>query len=251
MGIKSKIKKILCHLSENNTLKKEEYYPLSKTCQIPLLSIIFEQYFGQKKDGIFVEFGAFDGEYSSNTSGLADIGWYGHYIEPIPEFNTMCKMRHFNNKNIKIYDYAIGDKNDSVDIFIGGPLSTISSKMRKHFQNLEWSKSCFEKEKKISVPMITLEDFFNEIKIKHNFELLVIDVEGYEWKILQNFNLSKWNPQMVIIELHDQNPDYCNIRDECNNLVNFFNVNNYKVIYKDFINTIYVPKNSFPIILKQ
>jgi hypothetical protein len=58
----------------------EFFYTLSATCQIQNLSWIYEMFFAHKKDGTFVEVGAFDGDYASNTSCLADMGWRGHYI---------------------------------------------------------------------------------------------------------------------------------------------------------------------------
>ena len=241
MDYMMKIKNIFNIQIKENNQTIPEYYPLSKTCQIPPLSIIYTQYFGHKNNGTFVEFGAFDGEYSSNTSGLADIGWFGHYIEPIPEFNKKCKQRHSNNKNTKIYEYAIGSNNEFVNISVGGPLSTINPKMKSKFQQLDWSKSCFEKESIIKVEQITLENFLTKNYINPNFEILIVDVEGLEWDVFRNFDLSKWHPQMVIIELHDQNPDYLDIRTECNNLVCYFKSYGYKIIYKDLINTIYVP----------
>lgn len=55
-------------------------------CQIPHCAAIFEELFGLKRDGFFVEAGAYDGESFSNTSFLADIGWRGVYVEPVVEF---------------------------------------------------------------------------------------------------------------------------------------------------------------------
>src|SRR5258706_14970608 len=52
-------------------------------CQIPILEGLYEQLFGQRADGCFVEVGAFDGETYGNTAGLADLGWTGLYIEPV------------------------------------------------------------------------------------------------------------------------------------------------------------------------
>ena len=51
---------------------------------------------------------------------------------------------------------------------------------------------------------------------------------------------------MVIIELHDQNDTYLFLREECNNIVHYFEDNDYRVIYKDFSNTIYVSKDFYP-----
>src|SRR6476660_4644576 len=39
-----------------------EFYPVSKTCQIPTLSTIYERLLGRRRDGVFVEVGAYDGE---------------------------------------------------------------------------------------------------------------------------------------------------------------------------------------------
>ena len=237
--------------SLSSPVEDASYYKLSPTCQIPKLHMIYELYFGHKSDGCFVEVGAYDGEYSSNTSGLADIGWFGYYIEPVPEYFLRCKERHVKNKNIVVSQYAIGPKRGTVEINLGGPLSTISEDMKHNFYSLDWAKECFKEEKKIFAEQITLEDYLTKQEIKPGFELLVVDVEGYEWNVLHPFNISKWKPKMVIIELHDQNDDYLLIREECNNIVRYFKENGYKVIYKDFTNTVYVPEDSYPIQLKR
>jgi FkbM family methyltransferase len=207
-------------------------------------------YFSRISDGCFVEIGAYDGEYASNTSGLADIGWTGYYIEPVPEYYQRCKARHAdNNKNITTNQCAIGAESGQVEINVGGPLSTIRNEMRQNFETLCWAKGKFSGEK-IQVPQLTLEEYLIKHRVEPLFELLVIDVEGYEWNVLRNFDIQKWYPQMVIVELHDQNNDYLLIREECNNIVRYFDDNGYKVIYKDFSNTIYVPKDSYPLALK-
>lgn len=236
------------HKKQSSNDKISPFYTLSNTCQIPNLEIIYEQYFGRRKDGFFIEFGAYDGEYASNTSGLADIGWRGHYIEPVPEFFLRCKERHANNKKITVSQYAIGSESRKIGINIGGPLSTISDDMKENFENLDWGKDIFT-QGKIIVDQITLEIYLEEHEVKPDFELLVIDVEGHEWNTLHNFNIQKWQPQMVIIELHDQNDDYPLIRENCNKIVRYFDENNYKVIFKDFTNTIYVKKDSYPVYL--
>jgi FkbM family methyltransferase len=223
----------------------ENFFKLSPTCQIPKLDIIYEQYFGRRADGCFVEVGAFDGEYASNTSRLADIGWQGFYIEPVPEYFQKCVARHNVNKNIKVDQCAIGSVAGKVEIHVGGPLSTINEEMRMNFENLDWAKGNFEN-KKIEAVQFTLNDYLRKNQICQQFEILVVDVEGYEWEVFKNFDIQTWKPQMIIIELHDQNDDYLFLRKDCNKLVNYFDVNDYKVIFKDFTNTIYVPKNDFP-----
>lgn len=241
MSILRKVKRYLM-LSKPSQNEASSFYKLSPTCQIPKLDVIYERYFEQRTDGCFVEVGAYDGEYVSNTSGLADIGWTGYYIEPVPEYFQRCKARHRRNEGVTVSQCAIGAEQGKVTINVGGPLSTISGEMRDHFRSLEWARGSFKQDEKVVVNKLTLGDYLVKHRIQPQFELLVVDVEGYEWEVLRNFDIQRWRPQMVIIELHDQNDDYLLIQEECNNIVRYFDENSYKVIYKDFTNTIYVPK---------
>jgi FkbM family methyltransferase len=191
-----------------------------------------------------VEVGAYDGEYASNTSALADLGWTGYYIEPVPEFFERCRMRHAKNRSVTVSQYAIGVEQGNMQIHVGGPLSTSRDDVKKAFNDLDWAKGYFTGEK-ILAKQLTLEEYLVEHSVESGFNLLVVDVEGDEWDVFRNFDLGNWMPQMVIVELHDQNDDYIFLREECNNLVSYFDEYGYKVIYKDFSNTICVPKGSF------
>lgn len=225
--------------------KSERFYVFPPSCQIPKLDVIYEQYFGKRTDGCFVEVGAFDGEYSSNTCGLADLGWTGYYIEPVPQYYERCKARHAQNQNVTVNQLAIGAEPAKVEVNVGGPLTTIRNDVKRNFESLDWARGHFVGEK-VQVDQITLEEYLVSNNVKTDFELLSVDVEGYEWNVLRNFNIKQWRPQMVVIELHDQNDDYILIREDCNKIVRYFDENDYKVIFKDFTNTIYVPKRSYP-----
>ncbi len=230
---------------------EQRFYPLSPTCQIPKLSLIYEQYFGRREEGTFVEVGAFDGEYVSNTSGLADIGWRGIYLEPVPDFCEKCRGRHASNHNVSVINTAVGDREGTLTIHVGGPLSTASNDMKANFSQLSWAQDSFRHEKACTVRMTTLETVLRDNAVTPGFELLVIDVEGYEWNVLQRFDIAYWRPQMVVIELHDQNDDYFDIREECKSIVHYFDGADYKVIWKDFTNTIYVPHGRFPLLIDE
>jgi len=223
------------------------FYKVSDTCQIPDLPVLYEQYFGRLKAGCFVEVGAFDGEFVSNTCGLADMGWRGYYIEPVEDSFEKCSARHAQNPATTVSQIAIGAETKTITLQIAGALTTSSKRMADNFRSLEWAKSMYENSTSVDVKQITLEEYLIDHGVAPGFHVLVIDVEGTEWNVLRNFDLSHWRPQMVIIELHDQNPDYFLIREECNNIVEYFYRHDYKVISKDFTNTIYVPKDRFPL----
>src|SRR5947209_8265810 len=92
-------------------------------CQIPMLADIYMQHFGYKTNGTFVEVGAYDGESISNTVFLADIGWEGVYVEPIPEHARQAEIRHAGN-DVKVFTVAAGDDEGIVEIMVSDALSS-------------------------------------------------------------------------------------------------------------------------------
>ena len=229
----------------NDYHKNQCSYNLSQTCQIPHLADLYELYLGFKTKGFFVEFGAFDGEYASNTSGLADFGWEGIYIEPVSKYFEMCKERHKKN-NIKVLKNAIGNTNCKVEISVGGPLSTISNDLVNKFESMAWSRGYHKGEREI-IDQKKLDDILIENNVPINFDIMSVDVEGYEWQALEDFNIKRWSPKMVIVELHDNNINYDVEWDNCNKLVQYFEKNGYRVVYKDFSNTVYVRNDTFQV----
>lgn len=210
------------------------FYRLAESCQIPRLHFLYEKYFGRTTEGVFVEVGAYDGDYVSNTSCLADLGWKGYYIEPVPSFYAKCIDRHRSNTNTQVDNLAIGASAEKVRINVCGPMSSIGT---------ETGYNNNDNNEYVEATQLTLNEYLHRNNPKKNFELLVIDVEGHEWDVLQAFSIELWKPKMVIIELHDQRPDYAYLKDKFHKTVDYFERNNYKIAYKDFTNTVYVHKD--------
>ena len=168
---------------------------LSPSCQVPLLLHYYEKYLPQV--GTFVEIGAFDGESFSNTSCLADAGWNGSYIEPIPDYAKRCETRHINNA-VRVYNLAIGDTEGFLEINVGHALTTANEETLLAYRDIEWSKN-HKYEGKLSVPVLPLNEFLRLNNIAAGFDLLVVDVEGFEEKVFGTFDLGYWQPTMIIV----------------------------------------------------
>lgn len=215
---------------------------ISKTCQIDNLKEIYLQYFN-RTNGFFVEVGAFDGEAFSNTSGLADLGWSGIYIEPIPEYMNKCQQRHEFN-NVHFEQCAVGTINTDSKIHVIGGLSTLSDSMYTAHKNIFESKY-FENETEITVPTCRLDTILCKYKVPSNFDLLVIDVEGYEQYVFETFSLNEYRPKMIIAELSDRHASFNNYPDIQNSHLMIRNLlisHGYTEIYVDAINTIFYDK---------
>ena len=104
---------------------------------------------------------------------------------------------------------------------------------------MDWSKGIHRGEKE-TVEMKKLDTILTEENVPKKFDVLSIDVEGYEWEVLKNFDIKMWTPKIVIIELHDNNINYDLEWKDCNKIVQYFDKNGYRVVFKDFSNTVYI-----------
>lgn len=223
----------------------DTFYQVASNCQVRGLPALYEMMLGRKSDGTFVEFGAYDGSTVSNTCGLADLGWRGVYIEPVPQFAQLCRQRHQNNAKVTVVESAVGPENlASISLTVGGALSTMHAATQQIYEKTAWSRVEFVEKTQISVPQRLLSDILQEQKVAPGFDVLVVDIEGYEWEALRNFDLPAWRPAMVIIELEDANETFrqagAEVRNNFRKLREYFAAAHYVIVYKDIINTIYV-----------
>lgn len=216
-------------------------YNISATCQIPNLSNIYDQYFPINYRGYFIEVGAYDGESFSNTSCLADIGWKGIYVEPVEEYYCLCKDRHKNN-NIIVENLAIGTTENKIPIYCDRFFSTTDYAKAKLFSEKIFLGSSFVASE---CSQIRLDSLMNKYNVPIGFDLLVIDVEGSEYDVLDSFDIDYWQPKMMIIELIDEHQSFTpfeSLINECQKIRKNILNSNYIEIYKDNINTIFIRK---------
>ena len=215
-------------------------YNISKTCQVNDLNSIYMKYFGYPSKGFFVEVGAFDGESYSNTSCLADHGWNGIYVEPIEHHYNACMSRHKNN-DVYVVNCAIGTQEGEIDIYIGGPLTTSDPDQVKRYSEIDWAQHIpFSMGKCEQMKLDSLLDHF---EVEPGFDILGVDVEGREHDVFDSFDLAKWKPKMMLVELEDEHESFQKYQDHVEvhkTLREKIHSQGYFEIYKDHINTIFV-----------
>lgn len=215
-------------------------YNVSKTCQINDLNSIYIKYFGYPSKGYFVDVGAYNGEGFSNTSCLADHGWNGIYVEPVESQYVACVNRHKNN-DVHVVQCSIGVQEDEIDIYIGGSLTTSDPKQVQRYSEMEWSKHVsFSKGR---CKQMRLDSLLEQFKVNPGFDILGVDVEGTEHDVFDSFDLEKWKPKMMIVELEDEHNSFQKYQDHVavhKSLRNKIHSHGYVEIYKDYINTIFV-----------
>jgi FkbM family methyltransferase len=154
---------------------------------------LYEQLFGHKSDGAFVEVGGHDGYSFSNTWGLAETGWKGLYIEPVRKLAELCEWTHEKN-NVKVIQCAVGDHNSDelVKLYVN------KDNIIAAYASLD-EKNALGHDV-INVPLKTLGTILTEEDFPGVFDLLVIDTEGTEIDVLKGINLHNRQAQVIIIE---------------------------------------------------
>jgi len=92
-------------------------------------------------------------------------------------------------KNIKIYNKAFNNKNDIITI--GSDYSELGRS----------GSSIFQSQNSVEIEAVTLESFFSAENIAAN-SLLMLDVEGAEYLLFDNYNFFKTYKPIILLSLH-------------------------------------------------
>ena len=153
--------------------------------QFELDRVIHETFFKNKRNGFFVECGAFDGLSECTCKFFEDsMGWTGLNIEPVP---YAYQKLIINRPNCINENCAISSSNGN-----GKFINAIHPEMGQHFGNGSLSHTQDHKNDLINqgcrfdVLDVSCTTFY-DLYIKHNLpniDLFVLDVEGHEVEAL-------------------------------------------------------------------
>jgi FkbM family methyltransferase len=148
--------------------------------------------------GVFLEVGANDGFYHSNTFHLEVVkSWKGILIEPLPSEFRICRLvrrrsycvraacvsRTFSDATIDLVDM------DNVSIVLG------SQTVEEETERIErWGGGSV-----ISVPARPISDIIDESGHSH-VDFMSIDVEGAELELLAGLDLERHTPDWMLVE---------------------------------------------------
>jgi len=152
-----------------------------------------------KKSGFFVEFGATDGIYLSNTFLLEKkFNWTGILSEPAKSWHGRLDNNRISLVDKRCIWKKTGDFlefNEAQD----PALSTVQA-----FNDFDVHAHSRAKNNKYLVETITLEDLLDFHNAPLNIDLLSIDTEGSEYEILKSFDFSKYTFRVICCE-HNYN----------------------------------------------
>tara|TARA_Y100000310_G_scaffold236127_1_gene239289 strand:+ start:407 stop:1039 length:633 start_codon:yes stop_codon:yes gene_type:complete len=173
-----------------------------------------------KKNGFFVEIGAYDGKNLSNTYVLEkEYNWSGICAECNPETipqlinNRSCAIEtralmHRNNLNVPFYSHP--DPTLSM-VFLHESYEQGSTKEIVHAQHI--------------VKTVTINKMLEEHDAPTDIDYISIDTEGTELFITTVFDFAKYNVKYWTIEINNEEPYYT---DALNYIRRFFYYHGYE-----------------------
>ena len=155
--------------------------------------ILFELIPKNFKSGFYVDVGCFHHKKYSNTYLLHKRGWVGVNIDMEKE-----KIDLFNIARPDDYNFlgAISDKKDKVKIYRNQKYG-VSSTINPDFLD---KKNIIDEH---VIETTTLNDVLNNSPYQNKkIDLLNIDTEGNDFKVLKSLNFKIYDPWIIVIETH-------------------------------------------------
>lgn len=156
--------------------------------------LVIDQILGNKKEGFYIDVGAYDPNRLSNTKRFYLRGWKGINIEP--DYNNYKKFTSSRKRDINL-NIGIGEqkKNSIFFKFFPSTLSTFSP-----YSANQYIKEGFQLVETINIEVVTLKSIFTTYCINKIVDFITIDTEGSELEILQSNDWKKFRPRVICIE---------------------------------------------------
>jgi len=164
---------------------------------------IIRDYFQDRHAGSFVDVGANHYKNDSNTFYLETaLGWTGIAIDPQAEFAADYRT---HRPRTRFFSFFVSDTSDASVTFYQVEDNPLVSSADQRFAERAGTEARdpVHKTQAVSVPTIRLTDILDHAGVSR-FDLLSVDVELAEPKVLAGFDIDRFKPSLVCIEAHPQ-----------------------------------------------
>ena len=160
--------------------------------------IFIVEYFKKKKhNGFYLDVGCYHPIHRNNTYLLHKNGWSGINID-IHQF-SIDLFNYLRPDDVNL-NCAISNKNEVTEMFYQKELSQISTIEKQQ------AKIVFQGNiKKSKIQSLTLDSILEKTNlIDKKIDLLDLDVEGADLKVLKGFTIEKFKPELICVEIHEK-----------------------------------------------
>jgi FkbM family methyltransferase len=158
--------------------------------------LVIRDFFQDRREGVFLDVGANDYKFESNTYFLeTGLGWSGVAVDALPEFGPAYAANRPRTKFVAMF--ASDVDGEKVTLFEPEHQKRITS------ANEDFTARKGERGVAREVPTATLNRLLQEANVER-LDFLSMDIELAEPKALAGFDLLKYKPSLVCIEVHPE-----------------------------------------------
>ena len=164
--------------------------------------LFIKEFFKNKNDGFYVDVGCYHPLKYSNTALLYNLGWKGINIDINQTSIDLFNIARPKDKNVFA---GLSNKNEKTVAYFDHLLSPLNT-LKKNFSDLSSKNISFRKHKKKEITTYTFEKLIEKFEIKFKtIDFLNVDAEAHDFEVLEGFNLKKFRPKLICVELFDEN----------------------------------------------
>lgn len=183
--------------------------------------IEIEKMLSTKKRGFYVEIGAYHPSRLSNSYRFYKSGWQGVVAEPNPGIRAKFAKIRPRDRFVGVGIGAEGGEMTYYRYLIPA-LNTFSKKQVKINQ-----KNGYQVWRRDKIEIVEIGTFLKQYVGQRNIDLLSLDTEGWDEKILENWDW-RWRPKVICVE--------------ANKLSTLLVAKGYEVKFNNGVNLIYGQK---------
>ena len=190
----------------STTALKKLKYTVSAALQEAFLSEIIDS-FGS--DVYFVQVGANDGKMNDPLHKIIkEHHWHGLLFEPVPALFLELQANYSDHAELTLVQAACGDIESELPFYQLRSLSDLPFEwmrglssfnrdvIRKHFKSDEQFSQFVEQ---VNIPIRPLNRYLEEYDFRR-CDILLVDTEGFEIKVMNGLDLRKYRPVLIIAE---------------------------------------------------
>ena len=181
----------------HNIYLKHKHFIKKKSYSMDGEDLFIVEYFRKNSNGFYLDVGCYHPIHRNNTYLLHKKGWSGINID-IHQF-SIDLFNYLRPDDVNL-NCAISNKNEVTEMFYQKELSQISTIEKQQ------AKIAFQGNiKKSKIQSLTLDALLEKINFTDKkLDLLGIDVEGADLKVLKGLNIEKFKPELICVEIHEK-----------------------------------------------
>jgi FkbM family methyltransferase len=193
--------------------------------------VILHRLFSSTLIGLYVDVGAGHPRFENDTFALYHKGWHGINIEPNDEFHSALVQERPRDINLQV---VLSDSSDGTVTYYkisGSGLSTCDVEQARAYQVA--GRDILQRE----LPVTTLSGILTEAAVGH-INILKVDVEGFEEKVLNGNDWERFRPDVVVVDAtYPESP----VR-RSTNILSSMEQRGYRHVHFDGLNDFYMER---------